>query len=155
MQIGIEDFYAFNTATRKPASALHVTKRLAALLADQVRYGRSMRLASGNALVGGLAMRCFELGVRIVTGMPVRELVWENGRVAGAVADTARAHASVAARRAVILATGGFPHDGPRRARLFPSGALRDEVWSLMPYGNTGDGLRMGEAARGRASRLG
>jgi succinate dehydrogenase/fumarate reductase flavoprotein subunit len=52
----------------------------------------------------------------------------------------------VRARRGVVLAAGGFPHDLARRRALFrhaPSGA---EHWSPAPPGNTGDGLRLGEA---------
>ena len=151
MQIGIEDFYAFNTATRRAKSALRVAKRLARRAADGVRYGRSVRLASGNALVGGLAIRCRELGVRIETGAPVRELVCEGDRMTGVLADLTGSLTALTARCAVILATGGFPHDGARRARLFPAGARADEACSLMPHGNTGDGLHMGEKAGGRA----
>jgi succinate dehydrogenase/fumarate reductase flavoprotein subunit len=55
----------------------------------------------------------------------------------------------VEASRGVVLATGGFPHDSKRRAELFPAGATAPEVWGMMPYGNSGDGIRLGESVGG------
>jgi succinate dehydrogenase/fumarate reductase flavoprotein subunit len=49
----------------------------------------------------------------------------------------------------VVLACGGYPHDLARRAQTFgytPSGR---EHWSAAPLTNTGDGIRLGEAAGG------
>ncbi len=150
MQVGIEDFAHFAMVTRRFGSFLHVARLIVRRFFDQLAQGRSMRLASGNALVAGLAERCLQLGVRLETDAPVLSLRREGGRVTGAVARIGGRDMIVTARRGVVLATGGFPHDGARRSRLFPSGANRPEVWGLMPYGNSGDGLRMGEAAGGR-----
>jgi succinate dehydrogenase/fumarate reductase flavoprotein subunit len=70
--------------------------------------------------------------------------------VIGAVIDTADGHVRIEASRGVVLATGGFPHDSKRRAELFPQGATAPEVWGMMPYGNSGDGIRLGEAVGGQ-----
>jgi succinate dehydrogenase/fumarate reductase flavoprotein subunit len=153
MQIGIEDFGHFAMATRRLRSFAHVARLIVRRLVDQVLNSRSMRLTSGNALVAGLAERCVQLGVELRTGAPVRSLQQVDGMVTGAVAEAGGRLLHVHARKGVVLATGGFPHDGPRRADLFPTGAMNDEVWALMPHGNSGDGLRMGEAAGGRVER--
>jgi len=49
----------------------------------------------------------------------------------------------ISARRGVMIATGGFPHDSALRAELFPHGARAPELWNMFPYGNTGDGIKM------------
>jgi succinate dehydrogenase/fumarate reductase flavoprotein subunit len=53
------------------------------------------------------------------------------------------------ARRGVVLACGGFPHDPVRKRALFPHAPTGEEHWSAAPSGNTGDGLRLGESAGG------
>jgi succinate dehydrogenase/fumarate reductase flavoprotein subunit len=53
------------------------------------------------------------------------------------------------ATRGVVLACGGFPHDEARRRQLLPHAPSGREHWSAAPPGNTGDGLRLGEAAGG------
>ena len=49
----------------------------------------------------------------------------------------------------MVLATGGFPHDLARKAALFPHAPTGREHHSAAPAGNTGDGLRLAEAAGG------
>src|SRR6185369_6220186 len=50
----------------------------------------------------------------------------------------------------VVLACGGFPHDVARRKAMFPHAPSGAEHFSPGPVGNTGDGLRLAEAAGGR-----
>jgi succinate dehydrogenase/fumarate reductase flavoprotein subunit len=80
----------------------------------------------------------------------VRELVGADGAVRGAVIETREGRVRVDARRGVVLACGGFPHDHERRRRLFPHAPTGAEHWSPAPPGNTGDGLRLAEAAGAR-----
>ena len=61
--------------------------------------------------------------------------------------DTPKGEVEVRARRGVVLAAGGFPHDLERRRALFPA-----DPWHLtvaVPSA-TGDGLRLGESVGGR-----
>jgi succinate dehydrogenase/fumarate reductase flavoprotein subunit len=54
-----------------------------------------------------------------------------------------------------VLACGGFPHDVERRKQMFPHAPTGQEHHSPGPTGNTGDGLRLAEAAGGHVeSRL-
>ncbi len=149
MQIGVHEAGVYMTAGRKLKSLVYVAGRMWRRLLDQFRAGRTMQLASGNALIGGLAASAFERGLELWTSSPGRELIRENGRVVGAIIETAKGPVRVVARRGVILGTGGFPHDAKRRAEMFPPGATASEVWGMFPYGNTGDGIRMAEALGG------
>jgi succinate dehydrogenase/fumarate reductase flavoprotein subunit len=81
----------------------------------------------------------------------VRELITDNGAVRGAIIEREGRKVSVVAKCGVILACGGFPHDVARRKAMFPHAPTGHEHYSPGPIGNTGDGLRLAEAAGGRA----
>jgi succinate dehydrogenase/fumarate reductase flavoprotein subunit len=150
MQIGVNEVGYYMTAGRKFRSLRYVAGCLLRRVRDQFRAGRTLRLAAGNALVGTLAAGAFQRGLELWTSSPARELIRDGRRVVGAFVDTANGLVRVDARHGVILATGGFPHDSKRRAELFPPGAAAPEVWGMLPYGNSGDGIRLGEAVGGR-----
>jgi succinate dehydrogenase/fumarate reductase flavoprotein subunit len=80
----------------------------------------------------------------------VHELVVEDGAVRGAVVERQGKLIRVNARRGVVLACGGFPHDVARRKAMFPHAPSGAEHFSPGPAGNTGDGLRLAEGAGGR-----
>lgn len=146
MQIGVNEVGYYYTAGRSVRSALYIAGCLIRRVRDQLRDRRTMRLALGNALVGGLAAAIFKRGGEIRTDTAARQLIFEDGQVCGAEVETPQGLARLRARYGVVLATGGFPHDSGRRADLFPAGATAPEVWGMFPYGNSGDGIRMGEA---------
>jgi hypothetical protein len=117
---------------------------------DVIRYGRGMTLTNGNALAGRLAKSAFDLNIPLWLSSPVRELIVENGAVRGAVVEREGRLVRVHARRGVILACGGFPHDVARRKTMFPHARDGTEHYSPGPTGNTGDGLRLAEAVGAR-----
>ncbi|HEX2137329.1 MAG TPA: FAD-dependent oxidoreductase [Microvirga sp.] len=139
----------FMRATRSVTSAIYVAKRLSKHFAQVLRYGRGMTLTNGNALAGRLAKSAFDLGVPLWLSSPAKELVVENGAVRGAVVEKDGKLIHVRAKRAVVLACGGFPHDVARRKALFPHAPTGAEHYSPGPTGNTGDGLRLAEAVGG------
>jgi succinate dehydrogenase/fumarate reductase flavoprotein subunit len=139
----------FLNATRKVASFWHVTKRVLAYARDRLLYRRGMRLVNGNALVAALAASAFEKGVEIRTRSPAKKLIMKHGRVMGAVLGGAEGDVIVHARCGVVLACGGFPHDNERKKTLLPHAPSGNEHYSAASRGNTGDGLRLGEAAGG------
>lgn len=143
MQIGVNEVGYYLTAGRKIRSALYVAKCLLLRLRDQVRAGRTLRLALGNSLIGGLASAFFERGGQLWTKSPAKQLLMKDGRVVGAIVDTAAGLVEVSAKRGVMIATGGFPHDSALRAEMFPPGARAPELWNMYPYGNSGDGIKM------------
>lgn len=149
MMIGTgKELQHFFNVTRSPVSAFYVAKLFLKFVRDMALHGRPMRLMNGNALVGRLAKSCFDKGVPIWTRSPVLHLTRdERGRVTGAVVDTPSGRLTIVARKGVILAAGGFPHDVARRKRLFPHAPNGTEHVSPAPVGNTGDGIRIGEEA--------
>ena len=148
MMIGTgKELMHFFNVTRSVRSAGVVAGLLARFARDRVVHGRAMRLTNGNALVGRLAKSVFDRGVPIWTDAPVTDLIVEGGRVVGAVVQRAGGVVRVRARRGVVLAAGGFPNDVSRRRAMFRHAPTGTEHWSPAPAGNTGDGLRLGEAA--------
>ena len=139
------DFQHFANAQRSPRSALYVAWRIAAHFRDVLLYGRDVLLMSGNALVGRLTKTAYDLNVQIWLSCPARELSREGDRVTGAIALRSDVPVQIIARRAVVLAAGGFSHDPVRRRRLFKHSSSKEEIYSLASPGNTGDGLQMAE----------
>jgi succinate dehydrogenase/fumarate reductase flavoprotein subunit len=140
----------FMRATRSLTSAIYVAKRLSRHLMDVLRHGRGMTLTNGNALAGRLAKSAFDLKVPLWLSSPVRELIIEDGAVRGAIVARDGRSIRVRARRGVVLACGGFPHDVARRKAMFRHAPTGTEHFSPGPVGNTGDGLRLAETAGGR-----
>ena len=140
----------FMRATRSLASALYVAKRLSRHAMDVMRYGRGMTLTNGNALAGRLAKSAFDLKIPLWLSSPVHELIVQDGAVRGAIVERDGTPVRITAKRGVVLACGGFPHDVTRRKAMFPHAPTGAEHFSPGPTGNTGDGLRLAEAAGGR-----
>ncbi len=139
----------FMRVTKSLTSAVYVAKRLSRHLMDVLRYGRGMTLTNGNALAGRLAKSALDLKIPMWLSSPVRELTVENGAVTGAIVSREGRDVRVRARRGVVLACGGFPHDVERRKKMFPHAPTGVEHFSPGPTGNTGDGLRLAERAGG------
>jgi succinate dehydrogenase/fumarate reductase flavoprotein subunit len=93
----------------------------------------------GGGLVGALLNACLRVGVAIEVSTAARDLIIDNGRAIGVVAETADGRRTLQATRAVILATGGFEWNEEYRTAF-----LRGHVTkpASIPT-NTGDGLRM------------
>ena len=142
------DIGHFFRARRSPRSMLHVAKRFALHWRDLLLRRRSMHLVGGNALVAHLLKAADERGVRLWADAPVTGLAREGGRVSGATVRRPSGPAAVRARRGVVLAAGGFPHDAARQAGLFPHVEARPHR-SAAPQTNTGDGLGLAEAVGG------
>jgi succinate dehydrogenase/fumarate reductase flavoprotein subunit len=140
----------FMRATKSLASAFYVAKRLSKHGIDVLRNGRGMTLTNGNALAGRLAKSAFDLKIPLWLNSPVRELIVEDNAVRGAVIECDGRSIRVTAKRGVILACGGFPHDIARRKAMFPHAPDGTQHFSPGPIGNTGDGLRLAETAGGR-----
>lgn len=144
---GKELLHFFNVL-RSPVSAFYVSKLFLKFVRDKALHGRAMRLMNGNALVARLAKSAFDRNVEIWTEAPARRLLHDsNGGVCGAVVERRDGPVEVVARKGVVLAAGGFPQDPVRRKELMTHAPTGYEHVSPAPPGNTGDGLRMAEAA--------
>ncbi|RKK04594.1 FAD-dependent oxidoreductase [Pseudoroseomonas wenyumeiae] len=145
-----EDLKHFFRATSSLTSATYVAKRLANHLKDLAIHRRGVQITSGNALVARLAKSAFDLGIPILTGTEARGLDIENGAVRGMTVRDATGERLIVARKAVVLASGGYPHDTGKLAASYPHVARGGQHMSPTPDSNTGDGIRMAEAAGAR-----
>lgn len=125
----------------------YVTKLVARHAADTLVHSRGMRLTNGNALAARLARTAFDMGIPIQLSSAVHGLLVDEGRVVGATLESPEGPQTIRARKGVVLACGGFPHDVDRRRSLFRHAPTGHEHWSPAPKGNTGDGIRLGLSA--------
>lgn len=144
------DLKHFFNFTRSAISAAYVAKRLATHLWHMLRYGRGVLLTSGNALAARLAKSAFDAGVPILTEVDAQALILEEGRVRGVTARIGGEMVRLNARRAVVLASGGFAQEATRLAKVYPHVARGGSHLSPVPEGNVGDGIRMAEEVGGR-----
>jgi succinate dehydrogenase/fumarate reductase flavoprotein subunit len=144
-----EDLKHFFRAMRSLKSAAYVAKRLVSHFKDLALYRRGVQVTSGNALAARLAKTAFDLGIPLLTGTAAQRLVFEDAAIGGAVVRNGKDEYRISARRAVVLACGGFPHDIERIARAYPHLARGGEHLSPTPSGNTGDGVKMAEVVGG------
>jgi len=147
MMIARPDIPHFRNMFRSLGSAMRVARLVSAYLIQRLRHPRGTDLVLGNALVARLLKSLLDRSVAIRREVDVIRLEMRDGRVAGVVvAGAGGSERLIKARRAVILATGGFSHDGARRRSLLPRGA---EELTAAAEGGTGDGLELGTTAGG------
>lgn len=147
-----KELWHFYRATQRLESALYVARRLARHGFEMAVHGRGMRLTNGNALAARLLRSAKDSGVAIWLDSPVTQLLKDDsGRVTGALVQTANGQRHIMAKCGVILACGGFPQDIARRTKVYAHKAAEGEHWSASSPGNTGDGIRLGEANGARA----
>jgi 3-oxosteroid 1-dehydrogenase len=111
---------------------------------------RDRCLSLGNALVGMLRKSLMDRNVRSGSKTAARELVVEDGRVCGVVAEQEGRTLRVCARKAVLLAAGGFESNEEMRQRYLPHPT--STAWTSGSPASTGDAIRMGQSI-GRRSR--
>lgn len=140
------DLKHFFNVTRSFASAAYVARRLGVHMWHLLRHRRGVQLTAGNALAARLAKSVIDRGIPIVTQARVSDLIRENGRIVGVTADVEGAPTTFRARHGVLLAAGGFARDTQRIAQLYPHVQRGGAHVSPVPSGNTGDGIRLGEA---------
>lgn len=144
-----KELWHFLRAFKSVESFLYVAKRFGLHFFDVLRHGRGMTLTNGNALAGRLAKAGMDLGIPVWLNSPAKKLIMEGDSVVGAVIEHEGQSVEVRVRRGVVLAAGGFPHDIERRKQLFPHAPTGREHFTPSPTLNTGDGVRLGESAKG------
>jgi len=138
------------SAGRSLKGLLFVLRKFGMVARDILRYGHPDPVTRGRALIARLARTAFDIGIDLWLDAPARQLVFADGRVQGADVDTPQGRVRVIARRGVVLASGGFPHDHARTSAVYPHKAAGHQHISLASPGNTGDGARMAESVGGR-----
>ncbi|MBD1549394.1 FAD-dependent oxidoreductase [Roseibium aggregatum] len=144
------DIKHFFNATKSLTSAVYVAKRLINHFAEVVRYGRGTKVTSGNALAARLAKSAFDLGIPVYTDTPAKSLILDDASVSGAIVSTPGGEVRLHARKGVVLAAGGFAHDVEKIRQAYPHLRRGGEHFSPVPEGNTGDGIDLGRAAKGK-----
>lgn len=148
-----QDLAHFFNAGRSARSALYVGGRLLRFARDRLRHGRSMHLVNGNALVARLLKSAQDKDVELIAEAHVDALTQDGGpggRVTGARVSIDGSLEEIVARHGVVMACGGYPHDVSRCRATFPKTPTGHEHWSAAPPSNTGDGIRLAEAAGAR-----
>jgi succinate dehydrogenase/fumarate reductase flavoprotein subunit len=136
------DYRWMNLMMRKPRGLVR-----AAVRAAQGAGGMLLKreyASAGQALAAGLIIAARRLGVRMWTESPLRDLVFEDGRVVGVVVERDGKNQTVRARRGVVLSAGGFEHNIEMRHE-HQSKAL-EPGWSLANPANQGDVIRIAES---------
>lgn len=138
---------AHDMLSRKPGwnrSMLRVLRNYWFDMPWRLRSRRCRDLAAGAALVASLRGSLMDRDISLWLGAPARELVYENGRVAGVVAERDGRIVRIRANRGVILAAGGFESNQALRERYLP--VPTDAAWTVGNVHNTGDALLLGQS---------
>jgi succinate dehydrogenase/fumarate reductase flavoprotein subunit len=138
------DYRWMNLVTRVPRKGIptfakRLTQGVGGLLLGR-RYA-----AGGQGLMAGLFAGVLRAGIPVWTNTRLLRLEGGGDRVTGAVVDHDGREVLIAARRGVVLATGGFDHSMDMRWK-FQSESLAANQ-SLGAESNTGDGIRAGQEA--------
>ncbi len=129
---------------------IHIGKMLLRHAIDRLHFRRGTRFVMGNALVGRLLFSLRRQKVPLRFNTALKELIREEGRVLGALLQTPDGSHRIAARRGVVLATGGIGWNQALRKELFPEAA---RAHSLAPSDNAGEGLEAALKAGGTLER--
>lgn len=149
MMVGKMDIPRLLGRFRSPGNFAYSARLVLRYLTDRMRFSRGTRLVMGNALVGRMYQSLLKLGVHPLFDTRLGELVVTEGRVTGATITGPDGAVRVVARRGVVLATGGFAHNGAYRKRLMPQPT---PAYSLANVANRGEGVAAGEALGARIS---
>lgn len=103
---------------------------------------RDRCLSLGNALIGMLRKSLMDRNIPLWLNTPARELIVEDGRVVGVVAEKDGRRMRLRGEKGVILAAGGFESNDEMRKKYLPNPTKAE--WTTANPGNTGDIIRMG-----------
>jgi succinate dehydrogenase/fumarate reductase flavoprotein subunit len=143
MMIGREDIEPLARPFASVANVRHVAALVLRHAADRLRFRRGTRLLMGNALAARLFYSLRKRNVPVWLNASIRELVMEASRVTGAGLSVEGVPRRVRARRAVVLATGGF---GGSVERL--NEYARPKLAHAVAFaGAEGDGIRVARVA--------
>ncbi len=138
MMVGTDEIADFLKPFGSCKAFKRVTTKLLRHVADRLRYSRGTDVRNGNALVSRFFFSLRKTQARIWTDSPLRELIRDGERVVGAVVERDGRRIAIRARRGVVLATGGFPHNFDLHRKLGHEFAHRH---SVAYSGNVGEGI--------------
>ena len=109
----------------------------------RLKYKRSTRLTLGNGLISRLRYSLVKRKIPISLNTACCELITENNRVIGVVAESNGKKIRIKANKGVLLAAGGFEKNMEMRKKYQRHPTNSD--WSAAHEHNTGDAIRMGQ----------
>ncbi len=113
---------------------------------DRMSYSRGTDIGAGNAMIGRMLLTLRQQKADIWVNTPLVDLIREGDAVVGATVRRDGRILRVRARRGVVLATGGFPHNAEMRRELGPNHPHDHSVgW----HANLGEGIKAGQRAGG------
>ncbi|WP_296352796.1 FAD-dependent oxidoreductase [Ramlibacter sp.] len=140
----------FFNATKSLHSFRFVARRLLSHFIEVLRHGSSIRATGGHALAARLFKSALDLGVPVHSSTAARSLEMDGQRVVGVMAQGAGGPRRIRARRAVIIATGGFSHDREAVSERFAHLPDAASHVSITPASVCGDGIRLARSVGGR-----
>lgn len=105
-------------------------------LPRRLKRKRSRRSAEGMAGVARLALSAQERNIPLWLNTEMTDLIVENGRVVGIQVDKEGKIMNIQARKAVVLASGGFERNQAMREQYLPKPTSTE--WTSGSYGNQG-----------------
>jgi len=108
------------------------------------------KFALGTALITSLLQGCRQAAVEVMVDAPARELIRDKGRIVGLKLHHQGRELTVQAKKAVILATGGFEWNDEMVRQYLP-GSIDYPITS--PY-CTGDGHRMAQQVGAQLAKM-
>jgi len=106
------------------------------------RSGNERWFAFGGSLYNLLSANVERRGIKVMTDTPAKELITnETGEVIGVIAENQRKKIAIKAKKAVILASGGFQNN----KKMLESFITGGPYYSMGNPGNTGDGIIMAQ----------
>jgi succinate dehydrogenase/fumarate reductase flavoprotein subunit len=147
MMIGLADMPHVTRFTKSFTSFKHMAKLGLRYAIDRLQFPRGARLTMGNALTARLLRSAVDLGVELWHDAPMERLIVEDGAVKGVIITKDGKTEEVRTRRGVVLASGGFSANPQMRYQYIP---FPEHHVSLVPEGNTGDGITQAQQAGGQ-----
>jgi len=102
-----------------------------------VKVLRRELAGTGSAIQSWMLYMALKAGIDIRPGTPVTELVFQDGRLAGVVAQKDGRAVRIQARDGVLINAGGFSHNAAMRQQFSPQPASAD--WTHSNPGDTGE----------------
>ncbi len=106
---------------------------------------RDVKLFAGNALIGRLRLSLMDRDVPLWRSCPVQEVLWDQGRAVGVVAERDGERVGISATHGVVLAAGGFERNQAMREQ-YQTGPVSID-WNAGNERNLGDAIRWGQEA--------
>lgn len=130
-----------------------VTSARVALRTAAARARRQALLTNGSALIARLLAIALARGIPVWTGAPLEDLIVQDGEVVGVRTVRDGVPVLVRARRGVLLAAGGFSHNGEMRGE-FGGEQPNQAKWSIANPGDTGEAMRTAMALGARTDLM-